>query len=254
MKKINLYCWEELKEWAEQYQHQGCVFRGQGDSTWTLTTSLARHFLAHDVISNEWRKRELKMYHIFRERLINICPGMYEQWEPIDILSLMQHHGTPTRLLDFSYSPWVASYFALIEARGNSAVWVIDTQHLVEMQKIQGFPTYSGPSHIEDYKMAEKHSGAAILHPSYPHQRLAAQRGCFLVPGQISKKISTDLINSCVILSEDLVLDSITKLRGLGIDDEFLFPNLDKIAQDTNRFSVTGSANFPSNHTKTGEL
>jgi hypothetical protein len=242
---LTFYRWDELKDWVAQYDDQErYVFRGQGDSAWQLTTSLARHFLAHNVVSDEWRRRELKMYRMFRERLLSICPRMYDNWMPIDILSLMQHHGTPTRLLDFTYSPLVASFFALYDARGDSVVWVMDIDNFKAMQKSEGFDDYSGPTHIEGYHIALKHPGAAILHPSYPHLRLAAQRGCFLVPGHISEEVSSLYIFSKVILSEDLVLDSLTRLRGLGIDREFLFPDLDKIAQETNRFSVTGSAKF----------
>lgn len=67
-------------------------------------------------------------------------------------------------------------------------------------------------------------------------------------------EVDSDFIDSQVILAEDLVLDSIIKLRGFGIDEEFLFPNLDKIAQETNRFSVSGSADFPNNRTKASKV
>ena len=247
MKTINIQSWTELEEWAGTYDHQDrYIFRGQGDSTWTLRTSLARHFLANRVASNEWRRRELKMYRIFRERLLSICPGMYDEWNPLDILSLMQHHGTPTRLLDFTYSPWVASYFAVKDARGDSSVWAIDKDRLAKSQKSQGFEAYSGPTHIEEYKIAKKHPTATVLGPSYPHPRLVAQRGCFLVTGRISKEINDDLIDSHIVLSEGLVLDSITRLRGRGVDSGFLFPDFERIAQETNRFAVTGSPDFPS--------
>jgi len=252
---ITLYSWTELKDWCDDRKNQNqYVYRGQGDSTWPLRTSLARLFISDRIPSDDWRKRELKMYHMFRERLLILCPGMYDNWEPIDILSLMQHHGIPTRLLDFTYSPLIASYFALHDARGDSAIWVIDINHLNDLQKSKGFGSYSGPTHLGGYKIAGKHPGAVILKPSYPHIRLAAQHGCFLVPGKILNEIDPNLVESQVILSENLVMDSIIKLRGLGIDDEFLFPNLDKIAQDVNRFSVTGSADFPKSLTKTSKL
>jgi hypothetical protein len=247
MERVNLYRWAQLREWADKHNvnERRYIFRGQGDAAWPLTTSLARLFLKHNVISDEWRKRELKMYYNFRERLLRTCPGMDEEWNPIDLLSLMQHHGTPTRALDFTYSPLVASFFALKDARGDSAVWVMDTKRLAESQKSDGFEAYSGPTHIGGYQRASKRPTTAVLRPRNPHPRLAAQRGCFLVPGHISKKISPELVHRKVTLAERLVLDSLTGLRGLGIDQEFLFPDLDSIAQETNRFSVTGAADFP---------
>src|SRR5258708_2534382 len=38
----------------------------------------------------------------------------------------MQHHGCPTRLLDCTYSVYVAAYFALERAEGDCAVWGLD--------------------------------------------------------------------------------------------------------------------------------
>lgn len=38
----------------------------------------------------------------------------------------MHHHGAPTRLLDFTYSIYVATYFAAENAERDAAVWAID--------------------------------------------------------------------------------------------------------------------------------
>ena len=43
----------------------------------------------------------------------------------IEWISLMQHHGAPTRLLDFTYSIYVAAYFALESADSDCAVWAV---------------------------------------------------------------------------------------------------------------------------------
>ena len=48
---------------------------------------------------------------------------------PLEWASIMQHHGAPTRLLDFSYSIYVAAYFAFERSVGKyAAVWSIDAR------------------------------------------------------------------------------------------------------------------------------
>lgn len=49
-------------------------------------------------------------------------------------LSLMQHYGATTRFLDFTYSPYVAAYFAFEHSESNSqvAVWAIDSTWCTE--------------------------------------------------------------------------------------------------------------------------
>ena len=73
----------------------------------------------------------------------------WPQTEIVETLALAQHHGVPTRLLDFSEDPWVASYFAAISAWdaddrqklprddwGNLAVWAIDLRFVRAANKI----------------------------------------------------------------------------------------------------------------------
>jgi hypothetical protein len=58
-------------------------------------------------------------------------------------LAIMQHYGAPTRLLDFTYSPYVALYFALRNRNKDDAecveVWALDFAQLIQhVQKIDG--------------------------------------------------------------------------------------------------------------------
>ena len=55
-------------------------------------------------------------------------------------LAVMQHYGVPTRLLDFTYSPYVSLYFALRSQPEHyktvpAAVWAIDAQALLDVTK-----------------------------------------------------------------------------------------------------------------------
>jgi len=47
----------------------------------------------------------------------------------------MQHHGAPTRLLDFTYSFYIAAYFALEESEKDCAIWALNMKWSVEESK-----------------------------------------------------------------------------------------------------------------------
>jgi len=59
----------------------------------------------------------------------------------------MQHHGAPTRLLDFTYSFFVAIYFAIECASKMCAVWAIDSTWLTHLNK----ELFLGTSDQTDY-------------------------------------------------------------------------------------------------------
>lgn len=44
----------------------------------------------------------------------------------------MQHHGTPTRLLDFTQSIYIAMYFALIDSTTDACIWAINDLWLID--------------------------------------------------------------------------------------------------------------------------
>jgi hypothetical protein len=177
---------------------------------------------------------------------------MYKEWDPLDILSLMRHHSVPTRILDFSYDPKVAAYFALEDSRGDSAIWVVDRIHLEKRRNEMGLREYDycGPKHNPYEEFHKDQEGnyrlvGFIRPPERLHARLAAQRGCFFVPGSISQEIDNELVHAKVTLSKGLVVESLEHLRAEGYYHDALFPDLEKIALQAKRVSVIGDAEWP---------
>jgi hypothetical protein len=118
--------WRELDEavgdqgWYgdRDIAHAPTVFRGLARSSYSNVHSLAR-------LHTDYAELERHLLRSFRKYAHRSSPGD-STW---DWLSLAQHHGLPTRLLDWTYSPLVALHFATASAPDEEAIlWQIDCE------------------------------------------------------------------------------------------------------------------------------
>ncbi|GBG29085.1 Hypothetical Protein FCC1311_053082 [Hondaea fermentalgiana] len=103
LRSLDLNSWDA---WRSAFRSP-FVFRGLPDRTFRLKTSLQR--LGHGIGSAMERKTEKAILRSFRNYSHGALPPRSTLFE---WLTLAQHHGCPTRMLDFSYSPLVALHFA----------------------------------------------------------------------------------------------------------------------------------------------
>jgi hypothetical protein len=66
------------------------------------------------------RTIEARIIREFRRAYHQFSARVPDRESTVEWLSLMQHHGAPTRLLDFTYSVYVAAYFAVEDADSDS--------------------------------------------------------------------------------------------------------------------------------------
>lgn len=90
------------------------IFRGHSNITWQLKTSL------HRLLGNKYQEtvEEFERYSLseFKSKFYLYNKYDYEPKTYLEWLATMQHYGTPTRLLDFTESPYIALYFCLENA------------------------------------------------------------------------------------------------------------------------------------------
>jgi hypothetical protein len=229
-------------------------YRGQADATWSLQSSLER------VIGAEWsveKAQKFEDYSInqFRSKFHlydseNIQPESKLAW-----LSIMQHYGVPTRLIDFTESPYVALYFALEAYNPQSgkhlALYAIDYSEIMEksiefiQRKDKEFretrQTVSEKQDkiFEDVVDRFSYDIAWIAEPKQLNARLDRQSGSFLLSGnkglRVEDVLSSELYSGTkrvkYVISPELRKGIFTLLRKMNITSKSLYGDLDGLAR-----------------------
>jgi len=111
---------------AEQFRLSRWVFRGQPNAIWPLQPSLERF-----ATSIRDRPQAVEKYGFteFRRHAHHYLSATPDNEDKLEWLALMRHHGAPSRLLDFTKSPYVAAFFATAtaEEKESAAIWAIDS-------------------------------------------------------------------------------------------------------------------------------
>jgi len=181
-------CFELLRNCVEV----GYSFRGVADARHQLLSSLDLYGPTLKAQQENYLVRE------FRRRLHHYLGVEHAPTTTFELLALMQHYGVPTKLLDFSRSPYVALYFAVYDMKGeiDSAIWAVLPQNLhvrsrkklVEAQFPYQLRTdvYFSEQFVEEKYFSEafmnhRYGVAMLLQPELMNERLSVQQGIFLV-------------------------------------------------------------------------
>ena len=95
------------------------LFRGMPNNKFSMQTSLERVLIDAGIELMEAPGIERQLLKEFKRRAHFYLDPLPAPEDILGWLALMQHYGAPTRLLDWTYSFFVAAFFALRDAVSN---------------------------------------------------------------------------------------------------------------------------------------
>jgi len=209
------------KENESKTNRADLLFRGQGVDK-PLLPKIARLKLRGEISNIE-----KVIIEEFKRGMIPLTE--FKPTTSWDLLALAQHHGLPTRFLDWSYSALVALYFAVEnppfetnEIKQNGVVWILS-------------PT------LEDFKVDKNRKGPSatkatkIFRSSVVSRRISSQSGVFtvhgindegkLIPFEKNKRFKSKL--SKIVIPADAFCQIRKQLHTLGVNNYTIYPDID---------------------------
>jgi hypothetical protein len=153
-KEVERASWQEVLAELLRKGGQDIIYRGHRCYDWALACTLSRGLreqakaggeiplellesnVADDGVDAHIRSVEVRLLRYFMDKAEEFgIVGLPSPDDRVAWWELMQHHGVPTRLLDWTLSPFIALWFAVdhgSDAKENEkdgALWVFDSRH-----------------------------------------------------------------------------------------------------------------------------
>lgn len=261
MREIVIHSWEELQEiifkdiWDEDLMRYRSeyIYRGVSDKRFDMFPKLNR-YCSHDLRLEESLIRNFKKYGY------SDLGSYHSFWQ---IVALGQHHGLPTRLLDWTYSPLVAAHFAtenIDEYDRDGAIICLDYGKMnrqlpkklndaLEEYNTRIFTIEMLENTIEDFDAMKALSDkpyVLFFEPASIDDRIVNQYALFSVVSDrevLLAKLMEEHENLClkIIIPKEVKLELRDKLDYINISERLIYPGLDGICKwITRRYSDLG--------------
>lgn len=192
------------------------IYRGHASCGYELKSSVGR-------IQGYSKEVELELFHEFKKRY---RPYTKENPETdLELLFMAQHYGVPTRLLDWTFNPLIALFFASAPMDNNDGkVYSIKlkTSFMVDELEDKSLSIQSIVS-LDRCK---------YVVPYYTDTRYINQKSLFLLSNHPEKMFTFADKETVFIIKNEAKPQIRRELAMLGIDESFVYPTLDSLGKN----------------------
>jgi FRG domain len=219
--------WQAFQAWIDDHSDSAWVFRGLGDIDFSLLPSIGR--IPHYSLA-----RERSVLAGFRRALPqHMADTGFRDWE---YLALAQHHGVPTRLLDWTTNPLVAAYFAASSPpgvvtlkRGRTAVEAVPERSAVDCKIVATRVRRSALLDIDSHVDPFAEPDVRFILPRAVSSRIGSQSGLFSLHAEPAVSWDMPLADTAhvFVIASDCRDFFLRRLLYIGVDPLYLMGGLD---------------------------
>lgn len=224
-------CLSKFWIWAEKHGSGAHFFRGQADSS-DIVPKVARREYQYSAA------RERALFNAFKSQARPFLKvAITSDWE---WLALAQHHGAPTRLIDWSTSPLVAAWFAVTSfpLATDAYIFALDVGR-TDLETVNSSTGQIGSGATINDPLAVT-TGVFLMETSPVSSRITTQRGLFTLHGDPKKALPVPRRKQFVIPAA-MRTDFQKRLLDLGIDAAHIYPDLDGLSKSLDWRMRTGA-------------
>jgi hypothetical protein len=237
---------EPLKRFRSNF-----AFRGLPRAEYDLKTSLIRL----KIPEGQLPEIERHLLRNFRKYSHHSVVPFESEW---NWLAVAQHHGLPTRLIDWTYSPYVALHFAthrIDDFNCDAAIWCVDyvqasafmPQKLREILKQEGSNVFTvsmleaAAQRLHDFDTLSDEPFVVFLEPPSLDERIVNQFALFSLMSSSLTALDRWLADKPelyrkIIIPARLKWEVRDKLDQANITERVLFPGLDGLSSWLRRY------------------